>query len=267
MLLWRSPLLRLSNALLAVFWAVMLLPGLGVIGGYISPHTIRYFVTGAFLIVIVSGIIRTFPGWQAWAFSLSFFFYNYHLDSMWPWRWVGPIAVFLLVVSLGEKRFFLPRPVSPVRLSEVPARIVEGILLGAISCAVLELFFRSSPIVLEVDLSHLSFEMKLANGLGFSALNALLEESIWRIILLGTLIASTGRKWEANIIQAFTFGLAHIAGGIPQGVMGGVLAMGFGILMGALVLYRRSGLFAALIAHFVVDFYIFSKAVFQLQIF
>lgn len=92
-------------------------------------------------------------------------------------------------------------------------------------------------------------------ALTFSILNALLEEVIWRGILLQWL-AQVLRPGIAILIQALSFGIAHW-NGVPSGLSGVVLATGYGILLGMLAL-RTDGLLAAVLAHVAADLVIFS---------
>jgi membrane protease YdiL (CAAX protease family) len=87
----------------------------------------------------------------------------------------------------------------------------------------------------------------------FAIVNSLIEEIIWRGVMLTALEAAFGVGVFSLVLQAVQFGLAHYQGGFPNGWSGAGLTFLFGLAMG--VLRRRSGgLVAAWIAHAAADF-------------
>jgi membrane protease YdiL (CAAX protease family) len=92
-------------------------------------------------------------------------------------------------------------------------------------------------------------------GLSFSILNAILEEYIWRGILLDWLrtLMPVG---AAVLVQAVSFGAAHYMG-FPSGYPGAGLAAVYGLMLGGLSI-RANGLLAPIIAHIAADAVIFS---------
>jgi membrane protease YdiL (CAAX protease family) len=95
----------------------------------------------------------------------------------------------------------------------------------------------------------------LVAGLTFSVLNAILEEYIWRGILLDWL-RSLMPAGAAVLVQATSFGAAHYMG-FPSGYAGAGLAAVYGVMLGALT-NRANGLLAPIIAHIAADAVIFS---------
>ena len=85
----------------------------------------------------------------------------------------------------------------------------------------------------------------------FSFLNALLEEIIFRGILLDALDSQIGLRW-ALLVQAVVFGTGHMLGGYPPGVVGAVLAAIYGLMLVMLRVHSR-GLAAPYLAHVVAD--------------
>lgn len=84
----------------------------------------------------------------------------------------------------------------------------------------------------------------------FSALNALAEEWVWRVVLFDDLQrAGWSRRWTV-LLSGLSFGLAHF-NGIPSGATGVVLASVFGICLGTLRL--RASVLACFMGHFVAD--------------
>jgi membrane protease YdiL (CAAX protease family) len=90
----------------------------------------------------------------------------------------------------------------------------------------------------------------IAGALMFVAVNATLEEAVWRGLFQPGLAARFG-VGGAIVIQATSFGLAH-AHGFPRGPLGVALAGGWAVLLGALRA-RSDGLLAPIVAHLVAD--------------
>lgn len=87
----------------------------------------------------------------------------------------------------------------------------------------------------------------------FAIVNSLIEEIIWRGVMLTALEAAFGVGVFSLVLQAVQFGLAHYRGGFPNGWSGAGLTFLFGLAMG--VLRRRSGgLVVPWIAHAAADF-------------
>lgn len=85
----------------------------------------------------------------------------------------------------------------------------------------------------------------------FAILNAALEETIYRGVVMGALDASLGPGAMPVLLQAALFGILHIHG-FPRGLVGVGLATVYGLMMG--VVRRRSGgMLAPWIAHVGTD--------------
>jgi membrane protease YdiL (CAAX protease family) len=88
-------------------------------------------------------------------------------------------------------------------------------------------------------------------AIGFSLVNAAVEEAIYRGALLQGLDAALGAGWIAVVLQALAFGAVHLHG-FPRGASGIALATVYGLMMGAL--RRRSGgMLAPWLGHVAVD--------------
>ncbi|MES2171002.1 MAG: CPBP family intramembrane glutamic endopeptidase [Actinomycetota bacterium] len=127
---------------------------------------------------------------------------------------------------------------------------MAGLAAGAIAVLIASNKLIGEPIVLQVQKPALEFMVVAV--LGLSALNAVAEELLWRVVLFSELDTRLGFVVAS---QAISFGAAHWAG-IPYGWSGVILA---GIFSVALVLIKsRWGLSATLLAHFGADLVIFS---------
>jgi membrane protease YdiL (CAAX protease family) len=96
----------------------------------------------------------------------------------------------------------------------------------------------------------------LAFGALFSLGNALLEEIVWRGVLMESLEAGYGRGLVVLVLQAASFGAAHIVG-FPRGALGVLMAFVYGLALG--IIRRRSrGLAAPIVTHVFADATIFA---------
>jgi membrane protease YdiL (CAAX protease family) len=173
----------------------------------------------------------------------------------WPWYLVAPLSIYLLAVAL----------ISPLRRTARWNRL--GRLRGSVLLATGALIAISSSVLLLYDatcqpnLVHLRQQLPLTLplhvavvGALFSALNALLEEVIFRGILLDALTGAVG-MWWAVAVQAVVFGAGH-ATGYPPGALGMALAASYGLLLGWLRQWS-GGLAAPWLAHVFADATIF----------
>jgi membrane protease YdiL (CAAX protease family) len=175
--------------------------------------------------------------------------------QQWPWYLLVPLSTYLLVVAL----------VSPLRRSVRWNRL--GRLRGSVLLTTGAVIVTSSSALLlydaiyQPDLAHLARQLPLnlsmhvaVVGVLFSVFNALLEEMIFRGILLDALTAAIGASW-AVVVQALAFGVGH-AHGYPPGPLGIALAAVYGLMLG-LVRQVSGGLAAPWMAHVFADATIF----------
>jgi len=91
-------------------------------------------------------------------------------------------------------------------------------------------------------------------GAIFTLINALTEELWFRGVLLSALRGLLP-MWPAILLQALCFGLSHWVG-TPQGILGLVLAGGWGVALGWWA-YVRKSIWQALLVHLLADWLIF----------
>lgn len=179
----------------------------------------------------------------------------------WPLHLLLPLALMLALAPIGG---WLPELRRMCRLR--PVSLEEWLWIAAVAlvaCAGINLWLA----IAEPDLGNvramlppLSGPALVAAGIGFALVNAVLEEMVWRGILLRWLSSWIGWTW-AIALQAASFGLAHW-NGVPSGWAGVLLAGGYGVVLGCLV--RRSGtLLPAVAAHVIADLLIFAALVRQ----
>jgi membrane protease YdiL (CAAX protease family) len=139
-------------------------------------------------------------------------------------------------------------------------RTVLLLMTGAVflsSAALVVWFFLAKP-----DLAHFLKSIPSWNpallifeGIGFALLNAAMEESIYRGVLMQALDEALGPGWHSLILQAAAFGLLHIKG-IPGDWIGVGMAMIYGLMLG-IIRRRSSGILAPFATHIFADIIIF----------
>lgn len=97
-------------------------------------------------------------------------------------------------------------------------------------------------------------------AVAFAALNAALEEIIFRGVLMEALDSALGAGWRTIAIQAVAFAAGHYLSGFPNGALGFVMVLVYGVLLG-LIRRRAAGLLAPWLAHVAADLVIFSTLV------
>ncbi len=173
----------------------------------------------------------------------------------WPWYLLAPLAAYLMVVAL------VPALRRTVRWNRL------GVLHGWVLVATAAIVVLSGSALLlydavyRPDLGELKTQLPLAFplhaavlGALFAACNALLEEVVFRGVLLDALTSAVGPK-SAVLVQAVVFGAAH-ARGYPPGALGMALAGVYGLMLG-LLRQRSGGLAAPWVAHVFADAIIF----------
>lgn len=90
----------------------------------------------------------------------------------------------------------------------------------------------------------------IAAGLLFSLVNAAVEEAIFRGVLQEAATAAYGVPLGI-LLQAIAFGSLHLIG-VPSGVLGAVMAGGWGLALG-LLRWRTEGIVAPYVAHVAAD--------------
>ena len=170
---------------------------------------------------------------------------------------LAPLLIFIAICSAFE-------PLRPGILWLRRGRVsFRGLAIGGVvivvSCISLVIWYRFfDPDISEFTafLPRSSGIMLLAVGFSFSLTNALVEEFIFRGILWEGLHIITHR-WEAALIsQALIFGVAHWWG-VPNGVLGVMLATIYGLMMGV-VRYVTGGLLLPIVVHVFADLVIFA---------
>lgn len=95
---------------------------------------------------------------------------------------------------------------------------------------------------------------------GFGLFNAAMEEMIWRGVVFHALERTGLPTVPVVLIQALSFGVAHLHG-FPSGSVGILLASAYGVILGVLRSQTR-GLLVPFVTHAATDFSIFAILVY-----
>jgi membrane protease YdiL (CAAX protease family) len=227
----------------------LLLPTQGVVS---SVSLVLLFLCGWLLIQLDT----TAPAIYVLFFILAFLTRKLPLYSLGLMLLV-PLIVFIAVCGVFD-------PLRPglawLRRGRIsPPGIALGCVVVVVSAVSLVIWYR----LLDPDISEFtaflpqaSGGVLLAAGLAFSLTNALVEECIYRGILWEGLQDIT-HNWVATlIVHALIFGAAHWWG-VPNGGVGVVMAVIYGLMMGV-VRHISGGLLLPIVVHVFADLVIFA---------
>ena len=94
-------------------------------------------------------------------------------------------------------------------------------------------------------------------GISFAIFNAAMEEAIFRGVLMESLdSALSAGSWSVGI-QAIPFAAFHYLAGFPNGKLGFIMALVYGVMLGTIRRFSK-GMLAPFIAHVAADITIFS---------
>lgn len=198
-------------------------------------------------------IARSWPLWKGHALFWSVFATILCLRVPWPVSLILPLAL-----PLVGKRWSASLRDITSRLRW--GRFDRGTALLAVPIVVtstvgLVLWFRlATPDVSNITAMvprSMSLGMGILGMVIFSAANALWEELLMKWVAWDGLERLFGAGWGVIVLQAFFFGLLHYHG-FPRGVMGVLLAGGYGLLLG-IVRAQAGGLLALIVTHFFAD--------------
>ncbi|MFL5245553.1 MAG: CPBP family intramembrane glutamic endopeptidase [Gemmataceae bacterium] len=182
------------------------------------------------------------------------------LPVVWPLYLLMPLLIyFLAVLAIARLR----RSLCWLQLGSIDRTTILATLaiiaLSSIALAGYDKVFHPDLGDLRARTPDWILERPILGGAFFALLNALLEEMIFRGILLDALESQVGIK-AAVLVQALAFGLLHKEG-YPPGPVGMGLATLYGLMLGWLRA-RSGGLLLPWTAHIVADATIFITVVY-----
>ena len=234
---------------LAAFVAAVATPGAGI------------WPAGMFMLLMLASFFVSCR--QALDLSLFFFALTTAplvspLFRTWPYKLLVPLSVYFLVVLLVPK---LRRTLSWLR----PGHLGKDILALVAATALLSgMALYLWNYALRPDLSrHLAYIPAVPFwtypflGLGFAFLNAAMEETAFRGIVMQATDSAFGPGVLSLLLQAALFGALHFLQGFPNGGWGFGMAFIYGIMLGHI--RRKSlGMLAPWLAHVCADLVIFA---------
>lgn len=176
----------------------------------------------------------------------------------WPYSLLIPFLLYAAVAAAVPRLRMSLLWMKPGHIDRSTALLM--ILFTLLAAAGLFLWERLAGPDLAVHLNHIPampvWLLPLA-GLGFAVFNALLEELLFRGLIMQALDAAFGPRYVSVLIQAWLFGAMHFVRGFPNGWSGLVLAGIYGLMLGELR-RRSSGMLAPWLTHAGADLFIFA---------
>ena len=141
------------------------------------------------------------------------------------------------------------------RTPELPWLLVLIVVVTTVALLLWQRLFDGRPPQTYVDAAAgRPLWLLIVAGVGFSLVNAAVEEAVFRGVLQ-TAMQEVAGPVVAVIVQAVAFGTLHVVG-VPTGIVGAVMAGSWGLLLG-LIRWRTGGLLAPYAAHVAADAAIF----------
>ena len=194
-------------------------------------------------------------------FSLAFLVPFFQL---WPLNILVPLIIYGVIVSLTPQ---LRNSVGWIHRGSIKSEtfklIVATVLVSAFALVVW-------VIVTKPDIEHhlalipeLPFWVYPFAGIGFAIFNAAMEEAIFRGVVMEAIDSALGTGYLSVGIQAIPFAALHYLAGFPNGILGFLMVLVYGVMLGAI---RRlsKGILAPFVAHVAADITIFSILAFIL---
>jgi membrane protease YdiL (CAAX protease family) len=186
------------------------------------------------------------------------------LFQIWPLSILMPLIMYGIVASIVPQ---LRNSVGWIHRGSINSKLIK-LIIATILVSALALI--GWVILTKPDVKHhlalvpeLPFWAYPFTGIGFAILNAMMEEAIFRGIIMEALDSALGAGYLSACIQAIPFAALHYLAGFPNGVLGFIMVGVYGIMLGIIRRLSR-GMLAPLITHFAADITIFSILVFIL---
>ncbi len=191
----------------------------------------------------------------------SLFFILVYITKTLPFFTLGLMLVIPIIVYFLMAQFVKPlkdeKLIPPVgEVNKISAII--GLVVVVVSSASLLLWyglFNPDIAVFAEYFPKVELYKLMIGGLVFSVVNAIVEEVIYRGILFGGLLHLFDNVRTVIIIQAVIFGSIHYWG-VPNGILGVVMAFIYGLFLGAIRNHAK-GLLMPIVIHIFADITIF----------
>lgn len=223
---------------------------LGAVGSLFSLAIIGRFVYAVHIALLASLLLLPSP--------------FFHLFQVWPFTILGPLVIYGAVVIVTPQ---LRHSIGWMRFGNIDTKAAK-LIIATVFVSSLSLV--GWVVLIKPDIQHhLALVPELPvwaypfAGIGFALVNSAMEEIIFRGILMEATDSALGPGCWSVFIQAVPFAALHYLGGFPNGVLGFIMVLIYGVMLGAV---RRisKGILAPVITHFAADMTIFSIIVFIL---
>jgi len=223
-------------------WSLALLSGLLLVALILR---LDYAIHAALLALLTLLLVNCFPHFQIWPFSILL-----------------PLTAYGVIVSLTPS---LRQSVGWIRKGSMNSDVIRLIIITVIVSAFALVAWM---LLLKPDIEHhlaLVPDVPVWTypliGIFFAVFNAVMEESVYRGILMEALDSALGESYWSVCIQALPFAALHYLSGFPNGGLGFIMTLVYGIMLGAI---RRlsKGMLAPVVAHIAADLTIFSIVAF-----
>src|SRR6266446_7944469 len=252
-----------------------------------SPEVSRLEETAAIILLVIISIVRPFvPESFVWGLAVvqillliraisrhhwntvhlgillcSLTLFSLIPGTRWPWTFLVPV---LLYWALLQSFRPLRLTVAWLRMGHptLPMWIAAATVAVGSAVSLLVWFKLARPDVKwQAGLIPMWSPARLVLlGVGFALFNAALEEMIWRGVVFDALERTRLPTVPVVLMQAVSFGVAHLHG-FPSGSVGILLASVYGVILGVLRAHTR-GLLVPFVTHAVTDFSIFEILIF-----
>lgn len=253
----KHPMIQLLSRKIICFFILLSIPILLWVVGSEKVHFITFLAIGILAHLSLHwNAMKDFAG--LFEIILLFLLLHYLLNELGIDNYF-PADNFIVIILLYLFLIFLKKN-NRNRLFLIKGK-TTGILTVSIIFSVLSIVSLAIWFLLQHQNSHAKFMpdlpvmLLIPLGIGFSIINSIYEEGIFRSILLSHFAGQFGFAW-AVVLQAAWFSFLHYQSGFPSGIIGIGLTFIFGVMMGFLV-HRTKGLFVPVLIHALADFAIF----------
>ena len=197
-------------------------------------------------------------------FGPTLFFLFAYITRTLPFYTLGLMFAFPIALYLITIRFFKflwrDKPTSsPGEVGKInAASILFGLVVIVVSSSALIFWYLLFDPDIEVFTQYfpdVEISKLLVGGVVFAVVNSIVEEVVYRGILWGGLEELFDNAYAVITIQAVIFGAIHYWG-IPNGIMGAVMATVYGLFLG-IIRSRAGGLLMPILVHTFADMTIF----------
>lgn len=180
------------------------------------------------------------------------------LFQPWPLNILAPLVAYVAVINMAP---LLRHSVGWIRRGNINSDVIKLIIATIFisSIALIGWVILTKPgiehhLVLVPELPYWTYPFI---GFGFAIFNAVMEEAIFRGIVMEALDSALGAGYWSVGIQAIPFAALHYFTGFPNGILGFIMVLIYGVILGTI---RRlsKGMLAPLAAHVAADITIFS---------